>query len=150
MTRVLPNVQKKAHKNIKYSGILKPWFVQSNGNQVYQVVWSWNLWWFGPYFVYRALILNDATILTLTRNRLLSFIMVTKCTKLYDPEANGLFSILPKRIFLLSNATTFTFAFWPWKRKGFFLSWWWLSVPSCVILELTFLSLYCLHAFSTE
>jgi hypothetical protein len=35
--------------------------------------------------------------------------MMTKCTKLYDPGDNSLVSILPTWFFLLSNATALTF-----------------------------------------
>ena len=33
---------------------------------------------------------------------------------------------------------------------GFFLSWWWSSIPSCMILELTVRSLSCLQGFSSK
>jgi hypothetical protein len=56
--------------------------------------------------------------------------MVIKCTKLYDPVAYGLASILPPyKVFLLRNATTLTFELWLWKTTRFFLSWWWLCGP---------------------
>jgi hypothetical protein len=40
-----------------------------HGDQVYQVVWSWSLQWFGPYLAYNASILDDATTLTFDLNK---------------------------------------------------------------------------------
>jgi hypothetical protein len=60
---------------------------------------DWGLRCFGPYLAKKALILDDdAFTLTLT-NMLLSFIMVTKYTNLYDPGAYDLVSILPTGFF---------------------------------------------------
>jgi hypothetical protein len=60
--------------------------------------------------------------LTLTCHRLLSFIMVTKHTKLHDPNLR--FGLYPAyKVFQLSNAT------WPLTLiNRFFLSWRWLIV----------------------
>jgi hypothetical protein len=67
-----------------------------NGDQVYQVVQSWGSL-FSRYPACKVFLYSVA--LTLKNSRVLPLTMMIKSTKLYDPEAYGLISILPTRFF---------------------------------------------------
>ena len=73
---------------------------------------------------YKVFILSNATTLTSylkkKKEGVLPLMMAIKCTRLYDPRAYSLVSILPKGFFLLSNAMTLTFDLRPRNTIGYF------------------------------
>jgi hypothetical protein len=107
----------------------------NHGDHVYQVLWSWSLW-FGLYPAYKVFLLSDAKTLTLDKQKYSSLIMVIKCTKLCDPEAYNLVFILLTKFYYQVTIQPGYLHLWPWKTKGFFLLSWWFKCTS-MILKLT-------------
>ena len=67
------------------------------------MVTKWNKLYYPEAYstAYKVFILSTATIVTfdLEKNRVLPLMMVIKCTRLYDPGAYSLVSILPSGFF---------------------------------------------------
>ena len=127
---------------------------------MYQVVKSWSFR-FSLYSVYNVschvFLLWDYTTLTFDlrpwkRGILLSW---NPLSQLLDPVTNGSVCILPTIYtcilprFLPCDNTTLTFELRPWKTRGNLLSSCLSIVSSCLILELTVHSVFCLQSFPT-
>jgi hypothetical protein len=74
-------------------------FSSHHVDEVFQVVWSWGLW-FGLFPSYNVFVLRGAMTLSLKSRVIpLNMLITRKCTKLYDAEAYSSVFILPARFF---------------------------------------------------